>query len=39
MNQAREKNQLRTGEYNAHDKAFKLEMDALVKQTKKHYVA
>lgn len=39
MKQARDSGALRTGELNAHDKSFKLEMQALTLQAKKAYTA
>jgi hypothetical protein len=38
MKAARSRGELRTGEWNSHDKAFKLEMDVLNKRTKKAFV-
>ncbi|KAI5453128.1 cytosolic leucyl tRNA synthetase [Naganishia albida] len=38
MKAARSRGELRTGEWNSHDKAFKLEMDVLNKRTKKAYI-
>jgi hypothetical protein len=39
MKQAHEQGKMRSGELNTHDKAFKLEMQALTLQTKKAYTA
>lgn len=39
MKQAREQGKMRTGVYNSHDEAFKLEMQTLTIQTKKAYTA
>lgn len=39
MKQAREQGKMRSGDFNTHDEAFKLEMQALTLQTKKAYTA